>query len=470
MKKNILLFLFLLPLLILGQEVRLLKGKVTDDIFVNDSIAESYALYLPSNFNMSETWPIIFVFDMDGKGKQALSMFKDAADQEGYVLASSNSVSDTLTLSQNILVTSRMFNAVVKMLPLKKNRTYTGGFSDGARFASILPTFIKDIKGVISCGASLVNLEVLDPKRPFYFVGIVGREDYNYRTMLRDQKVLDKLKFPNQLLVFDGGHDWPAKDKIASAMRIFSISAISVGIESKNDSLITASYGDFLNEGNMLFTQNKPILAEYQITTTQRVFSSLIDLDSLKFTRKVLKRSNSYRASIREQNNYFLKEGFTKEDYNYYLNEDIDTYNYNNLGWWNYQMTELKKVEKSINPFQRRMGKRLRGYINALIADNIDMINSESVVDIEALNLLYMIKTITEPTNYDSYLKIISNSSKMEDYGTALFYLEELLKNGFKDRARLYDLEDTALFRITPEFNELVAKYLKDSRYHLIQN
>jgi hypothetical protein len=46
--------------------------------------------------------------------------------------------------------------------------------------------------------------------------------------------------------------------------------------------------------------------------------------------------------------------------------------------------------------------------------------------------------------------------------------LEELLKNGFKDKTALYSLEHTALLRITPEFNELVAKYLKEPRYEIM--
>ena len=57
----------------------------------------------------------------------------------------------------------------------------------------------------------------------------------------------------------------------------------------------------------------------------------------------------------------------------------------------------------------------------------------------------------------------------MEDYGTALFYLEELLKNGYTDKSELYELENTALFRITPEFNMLVEKYLRDARYEIIE-
>jgi len=201
----------------------------------------------------------------------------------------------------------------------------------------------------------------------------------------------------------------------------------------------------------------------------EKIFNPLVDLDTLKATQKTLRRSSNYRQANRSQNSYFLKESFTKEDYNYYLEEDIITYNYANLGWWNYQMQELNKLDKSSNLYERQMSSRLRGYINALVSDNIDFIEAEDVVDYEALNLLHMLKTITSPKDYNAYLKVISISSKMEDYGTALFYLEELLKTGYTDKSGLYSLEHTALFRIMPEFNGMVEKYLKGARYDVIE-
>ena len=158
-----------------------------------------------------------------------------------------------------------------------------------------------------------------------------------------------------------------------------------------------------------------------------------------------------------------------KEDYVYYLEEDVLTYNYNNLGWWKYQMEKLQEYEKNTNIYEKQMGRRLKGFVNALIADNIDIIKAEAPVDEEALNFLWMVNTITDVKSYQSYLNIISYSAKIEDYGTALFYLEELLKNGYTDQAALYSLENTALFRIMPEFNKVVVKYLKDARYDIIE-
>ena len=470
MKKISTFLLFVIPFLVVAQELRISKGKITDNIKVNDTLPETFSLYLPSNFTDAKSWPVIFVMDLKGKGKQALSMFKAAAEQEEFILASSDNLSDTLTLSQNILISSRMFNAVVDLLPVRKNMSYTSGFSNGARFASIVPTFVSEIKGVISCGAAVGNLEILSVKRPFHFVGIAGREDYNFRELLETRNILDQLKFPNQLLFSDVGHEWPKKDELANAMRQLKLVAMAKGYLEKDMDFIQKSYQTDFAKSNAMFTNDKPILSNYILDNMMRSYQPFLSVDSVKSSRKKLRRSKSFKTKNRAQNNYFLKESFAKEDYGYYLEEDVITYNYNNLGWWNYQMTELTKMEKSKILYENQMAKRLRSYVNALIDDNMDVINSDEVLDVQALNFLYMLRTITMPNDSEGYLKVISNSSLIEDYGTALFYLEELLKTGYSNKTELYSLENTALLRITPEFNEIVNKYLKEARYDIIED
>jgi hypothetical protein len=132
-------------------------------------------------------------------------------------------------------------------------------------------------------------------------------------------------------------------------------------------------------------------------------------------------------------------------------------------------MEELKKYEKSSNKEEQQMGERLTGFLNALVEDNIDLLTAQTPPDEMAQNFLLMLKTILAPQDYASYLKVISMSAKNSDYGTALFYLEELLKNGYNNKTELYSVPHTALFRITPDFNEVVAKYLKEARYERIE-
>ncbi|NHF57912.1 alpha/beta hydrolase [Flavobacteriaceae bacterium TP-CH-4] len=450
-------------------QLTLRKGIVIDSIQVNDTIPEDYALYIPKRFDVSKKWPVIFIFDMQGKGRQALGMFREAAEKQGYILAASNNIQDSLSIAKNILISGRLLSSVAALLPLDPNRLYAAGFAAGGRFASMVPTFVNDIKGVISCGAPIANMELLNSRKPFHFLGIVGNEDFNYPEMLYLEKELNKKGFPNQLLVFDGGAEWPSPEYISKAMEMLSLAEMAKKNVARDSIFIARTYKENLNHVNRLMTEQKQWMAHDLLEELIDVYTPLRNVDSLRTSAKTVKRSRGYRSQNRSQNTVFFKESFIKDDYDYYLEEDILTYNYNNLGWWNYQMEELAKYEKSGDRFTRQMGRRLNGYLNALIEDNIDLIRLQQPVDMEALNFLYMLKTITEPNAFEYYLKVISNSAKVDDYGTALFYLEELLKNGYTDVDKLYSLEGTALLRITPEFNDLIEKYLKDARYEIIE-
>ena len=440
-----------------------------DSIAINDTISESFSLFVPTSFSMDKNWPVLFVFDMKGRGKQALSMFREAAEDQGYILASPNYLSDTLSASQNLMVAGRMFNAVIKLLPIHKYRTYVGGFSDGGQFASMMPLFIKGITGVVSSGAVFPNLEVLDGNHSFYFIGIVGREDFAYENMLATKARFDKLKIPNHLMAFDGGHEWPEKKYFINAMERWTLSAMAKGHTDKDSLYIHNTYNKNLSELNSLINSYKLLEAFEFLEGMETVFEPHVETDTLKTIKKRLKKNKGFKSMKRNESNAMLKESFIKDDYIYYLEEDIETYNYKNIGWWIYQMEELEKYENSKNPAEQQMGKRLLGYINALIEDNIDILQADPEIDYDALSLLWMLKTVTQPKEYGYYLKIISNSAKIEDFGTSLFYLEELLKNGYTNKEKLYQLENTALLRIMPEFNQIVEKYLKSARYEIIE-
>jgi len=469
MKKFLFILILSVSLVSTAQQLTLRKGAIMERIAVNDTVAETFALYLPTKFEASKAWPIIFVYDMQGRGEKVLHMLLGAAEKNNYILAASNNVNDSLSLTQNVLISKRMFNTVFNLFNIQKDRVYTAGFDGGARIASVMPTFMNQIAGVISCGSTVGNKEVLSNKNPFHFVGIVGTEDFNYPEMVNMEKLFNLMKFPNQTLIFEGGHKWPSQQLISRAIELFDLSAMAKKVIPVDTSFVKKSYDKRLLEVNKLISNNRAVQAYNELGEVMEVYRYFKNVDSLKASRKVLKRGTAYKTQKRSLNTWLFKESLIKDDYDYYLEEDILTYNYNNLGWWNYQMGELKKHKNSKNNFQRQMGVRLEGYLNALIEDNMDIIAFDTPIDEEALNFLWMLKTIISPNDFSYYLKVISWNAKVEDYGTALYYLEELLKNGYTNTDELYALENTALFRITPEFNNLVAKYLKKARYEIIE-
>lgn len=450
-----------------GFKVR--KGVVIDSLPVRDTVVENFAMYLPTSFENNGKWPVLFVFDMKGRAKQALAMFKKAAEEQNYILAASNNVSDTLPISDNVLIANRMFNTVYDLLPIHKDRVYTAGIESGAKMASLIPVFVKSVEGVVAIGAPFPNTELLSEKDKFHFIGIVGREDFNYSEMVNVQKVFNRLKYPNSLLIHDGGDGWPPKRFIDKAFYQLTFASMARGDLSKDTVVLERQFKLDLEEVRQQIASRRLLEAYEDMGTVLNTYKAHFNTDSLRQARKDLKKDRVYRAQKREMNNIQFKESLLKDDYRYSLLEDLDALNYNNLGWWNFQMGELRKYDQKPRFREKQLGKRLIGFLNALVEDNIDIERSQKIVDMQAVSFLWMLKTITDPKDYSYYLKIISDSSKFEDYGTALFYLEELLKNGYQNKAELYDLEHTALLRITPEFNKLVKKYLDQARYNIIE-
>ncbi|WP_375325085.1 alpha/beta hydrolase [Flagellimonas sp. GZD32] len=467
---NLILFLSIFWMTaVSSQNMVLKKGEIIQDITVKDTIGNTYSLFLPTSFSMDKEWPLLMVFDVNSNDNEALSMFAFAAESQGFILAAPK-LNDSISLTDNLLITGRVMKEVTSLIPIQQNRVYAAGSDSGGRFATLVPILIPSVNGVMCISATLANRELLDFKEPFHFVGIVSRDNFNYTVMLTDAKLLDRLKMPNQTLLFDGEKIWPGTDYIEKGMELFTLADMAKNKIPKDTVFIENAFQKDIYKVNALRSKGDLLLAERYLTEMMSMYGAHKNLDSLRDVQKSVRRDKNYRVQKRAENAVFLKESLLKEDYQYYMDDDVYTYNFNNLGWWNHQMGEIKKFIEGADVLEQQMGHRLYGFVNALAEDNIEMISSEQVVDENALAFLYMLKTIIEPDNFKYYLKTVSLSAKNEDYGTSLFYLEEALKKGFKDADKLYSLEHTALLRITPEFNELVSKYLKDARYDIDQN
>lgn len=453
----ILLLLGMIPRM-QAQSLTLKKGILQDSIPVPELASESFSIFLPSNFDGEGKWPLLMVFDMQGKSKQAMYMFLEAAETHGFILAGSNAVSDTLAVTDNIQVVNRMLSGVQNMLPVNSQRMYTAGFGSGGKMAALVPVFIKAIRGVISCGATLPNSDLLSTQNRFHYVGLVGEEDFNFTAMSSARGILNTLRYPNELLVFKGGNHWPDAEWLDRALRFMILAEIAMGDLPKDPEFIQTGLEVDLDRYHNLYKSGALLRADRFISDLIRVYRPLADIDSLKSLRKTLRKNKQFKTQNRQFSNYQFRESLLKEDYAYYMDEDILSYNYNNLGWWQFQIDKLKEFINSPIRQESLMGKRLNGYVNALVEDNITLAEEEA--DKEGQLLLWMLKTITDPTDSGYYLKVIQESARIEDFGTALFYLEELLKKDYKDTKSLNSLEHTGLLRIMPEYKELIDKYL----------
>lgn len=467
MKKHIVFFLIAanFGLHTQAQQLVLRKGVVLDSLPVQDSVASELKLYLPRNFETNRTWPLIFICTENGKAIQTLRFMTEAAEDNGYILATSEAIQDTIPLTEKVLRINSGLEKLKEYLPVDLNRIYTAGYDLSGQLAVLIPSLIRSVRGVLAIGSNVPSLELIKDRGSYEFVGIMGRSDYLYPYLRSIEEDLDQKKISNHVLYHTGGHEWPESKYLGYGMQFLTLMAMKDSIASRDSAFIRSRYGEFLDYLVDLESRGEFLLAMDQIEEGLSLYEGLTNTDLLKDKRRDLRKNSTYKGQKREWEQVRLQEIILTEDYTFYLQEDVSSFNLNNLGWWNYQMGKIIKFKDSSRKEEKLMGQRLEGYLNALIADYINAYGNGPDPDEDALIFLFMLKTITAPMEYENYLKVISYTAKYGDFGTANFYLEELLKKGYRDADQLYNLPHTGLLRISPEFNKLIAQYLGQARY-----
>jgi hypothetical protein len=207
------------------------------------------------------------------------------------------------------------------------------------------------------------------------------------------------------------------------------------------------------------------VFLSFNAVKAQAVISEKQAERALKKEQRQLKRiDRQYSDSI----------AYKAEYYQYMLLEDLDTRNFENLGWWQYQYNYYNSVIESAPENLSAKALIVDRFAKNVIVLMVSMLRRvydieanrpAAIRDIPAVVFLLMLRTIVHPEDYVAYLAVISYSSKMEDYGTALFYVEALLENGYTDLDTLGALPETGLLRIMPEYQALLEVYLNKGLY-----
>jgi dienelactone hydrolase len=160
------------------------KDQVIDTVKCRANCSQSYALYLPAQYDNKKSWPLILIFDPAARGRVGISNFIEAARKYGFILACSNN-SRNGPPGENFVAAAAMLQDLEERFKIDQRRIYAAGFSGGSRFAMSLAVKEKKISGVIGCGAGLPNDRNFLPtmNSRFLYYGLAGTRDMNYPEM-----------------------------------------------------------------------------------------------------------------------------------------------------------------------------------------------------------------------------------------------------------------------------------------------
>lgn len=449
----------------IAQELTLKKGIVIDSLKVNDSISETFSLFLPKSYSNDTIWPVVFVFEPQGRGKSAAQLFSSGAEEQGYIIIATNNIELQDSLVNNLEVAYRVMNTAFNFFPLDKNRLYTAGFAEGAEVASAIPALGMQVRGVMAAGGVWLNPKVLTKGNRFSFIGVSGYNDYHIYNLEEAVAIFRRNDHPASLYTFNGFHEWPGSQLISRALGGFTLQAIEKGLKAENPELVESLYQAELEQAERLRRTMQFYKSYVLLKFMEDKYALHNKREELRNLQKELRRNSLYRQQKRQFNNALVLENIKKEAYSFYLEEDVALANFDNIPWWSQQIIELKKYQDGENIAEAEMGYRLQGYL-ASQANSYYAALSKSDASIDPLVFTAVLQTVFDKQNPEGYKNIISLSAKDGDYDMALLYLEDLLKTGYKDMEALYNIPGTLDLKLSPGYNALIKKYLGESKFY----
>jgi len=209
------------------------RGTIVDDVTCADDPAQSYALYLPSNYSRRQGWNLLLGFHPAARGRAIVEKYRDAAEQYGYIVAASNTSRNGPMLASGASVRAMSID-LGQRFAIDADRVYLTGLSGGARVAMQVALGKNNIAGVIASSAGYPDAK---PRSSVAFpvFGTAGTDDFNYLEMRQLDR---KLTSPHYLAIFAGGHTLPDDAVAVEAIEWMELQAMKNGRRGRDEALI----------------------------------------------------------------------------------------------------------------------------------------------------------------------------------------------------------------------------------------
>ncbi|MBZ9728809.1 hypothetical protein LB467_03845 [Salegentibacter sp. JZCK2] len=450
-----------------SQDLEIPLGKIVDSIPITDTTTNSFTLYLPQNFNKEKQWPIIFVFDPHGRGRGATQLFRAVAEEQSYIIAASNFNLKKDSLKNNIKKVGPFINQVDGMLSIDREQVYVAGLSEGGQLAGALPFIYNNIAGVLAVENAWINTQYLNANNKFMFSAVACDSNNTLFVLEEIKAYLDKRNFPTEMNFYScqDEAEWPVASIIQNAVAGFTLNAMKEGKREQNLELVQELFADEAEYAEVLRRTRNYYQAFEKLKQIEDKYDDFdLDID-LRDQKRNVRRNKTFRQQRREYRNVAAEEEAKQEEYLYYMETDVVTANYENIGWWAAQVEELKENEEKLKGPKQKMAGRLQGFLDNLSKNYYDgYVNSEA--NSRTKVFVSILRTIFDKEDPEAYLNIIKIAGHDGDHETALLYLEDLLKTGFDNMEALYDIEGILDLKLSEEYNSKIREYLGKAKYY----
>jgi hypothetical protein len=411
--------------------------------------SNTYALYIPRKIKADQKFPIVFFFDAHARGTLPVKKYEALADRYGFILVASNNSKNGMDAGTVLKISTAFFRDALQRLPADLRNVFCGGFSGGARVAVGLAMQDLGIKGVIANSAGF-NPKQEPLRKGICFVGLVGNEDFNLAEMKSTQASLNEAGTVNDLLIFNGKHDWAPINDMDKAFLLLTLEGIRENRMPKNDSVVNASYLADEREASKMLNGKTDILTKAAACQLMTVYyQGIKPVEKYKTELLKIYGSGPYKEARTKESQEGRLEQSRQEEYGKKIQEK-------DMAWW---VEEVRRLQNEDNTSKDavRVGenKRLMAYLSLVSFMNANgALNQDALVQAEQFLALYR---LVDPSNPEWAYLLTCLRMRQNDIPHALDALRESVALGFNDVDRVRSQKEFQPVLNDEKFNEILA-------------
>jgi len=284
------------------------QGQLIEKVICARDPNQSYALYLPRNYDKSRKWPVLYAFDPGARGRIPVERFKDAAEEYGWIVVGSNN-SRNASIQTSIDAWNAIIPDTTERFSIDEARAYAAGFSGGARTALTFANQCKNcIAGVIAGGAAFPPGIEPAATMQFAIFAIAGTEDFNFPEIKEFDAKLTRVNVAHQVAIWEGRHEWFPSAIARDAVAWMELMAMKSGRRQADRKLIDSLWLQKLKQAQEL-EQGKKVFEAYQAyLNLSASFKGLRDVTETDSQVDALRTSREVRDGIRDEQQQIKKQ------------------------------------------------------------------------------------------------------------------------------------------------------------------
>lgn len=416
------------------------KGIVSRAVVSNDN-TNSYCIYLPTSYDSTKKYTTFIFFDAHGSGYLPIEKYKSIAEKWGFIFVGSNSSKNGMLVEQTLSIGNALIEELKNKVAVDENNIILCGFSGGARVAANIAKVNNSIKGII-CNSAAPQSLIKDK----IVVGLAGLGDMNYLELKKFNSHPQTNGSVNELLVFNGAHEWAPTDFMEDAMLLATIHHPTI-VKTFSDTIMAKA-----------LSENIMRQADAMQAISCLVVSSYLEI-GIKYTREFkeaeklinrldrLRNATCFNTDVAAWLNAETEENKLQQELgNAVLSQDSS--------WWkNNESHYFESPKAGADLFMRQ---RLRWYVSLMCYSYANQaLKTNNTMAAEKFITVY---SIVDPTNCEwAYMKS-TLYLKVGLKENAIALLEKAIKLGFKDQSRLNNDANFNSLKTNSKFLELLEK------------